>query len=103
MARTPRKMMMFRFWLDRLNARDYDAGTHLVLLRDAKDGRYTKTIRNGVRLIASLEQGRVDVLLELFPHIQALLLSHKLQDSYEVQPDQPYSLPLDQDEHALDI
>ena len=95
MARKPRKMMMFRFWLDQLNPRDQDAGAHLFALREAKDGRYTNTIRNGVRLIADLEQGRVEVLLQLFPHIQALLLSRQLQAGYDA--DQGYSLPLNQE------
>ena len=94
MARKPRKMMMFRFWLDQLSPRDNEAGAVLFELREAKDGRYTNIIRNGVRLISSLERGDVSVLLELFPHIQALLLSHRLNG--DVQPDQYRALPPDE-------
>lgn len=94
MARKPRKMMMFRFWLDQLNPRDQDAGAHLFVLREAADGRYTNTLRNGVRLIASLEQGRVDVLLELFPAIEAMLLSHRLRGDF----DAPRALPMNNED-----
>jgi hypothetical protein len=81
MARKPRKMMMFRFWLDQYSPRDEEAGNILYQLRNARDGRYTATIRNGVRLLVSLERGDVSVLLELFPHVQALLLAHQVEGS----------------------
>lgn len=72
----PRKKMMFRFWFDLYNPMDKDAGDYLYILRERKDGSYTRAIRNGARLLSSLQQGRVDVLLELFPHIQVLLNNH---------------------------
>lgn len=71
-----RRKMMFRFWLDQYRPEDVKPGQYLYMLRERKDGSYTRTIRNSIRLFATLEQGDVKVLLELFPHIQALLNNH---------------------------
>lgn len=71
-----RKKMMFRFWLDQLRPEDVKPGQYLYMLRERKDGSYTRGIRNSIRLLATLEQGDVSVLVELFPHIQMLLNNH---------------------------
>lgn len=83
MARKPRKMMMFRFWLNQWSERrdDREAGEILFALREEGSGRYTDIIRKGVRLVHSLERGDVSVLLELFPHVEALLMNHRLNNT----------------------
>lgn len=91
MARKPRKMMMFRFWLNQWSERndEREAGHILFTLREEGQGRYTDTIRKGVRLVHSLERGDVSVLFELFPHIEALILSHKLNSPPPALPALP--------------
>jgi len=56
----------FRFWLDA------DKDDELLLMEEIdhlKSQRsYTKTVRDGIRLIIDLRKGNFDVLFELFPH-----------------------------------
>lgn len=59
----------FTFWLD------YNKDEEL-LLADAIDDlkrkrRFVTTIRDGIRLICDLRQGRVEVLFELFPWVKS--------------------------------
>lgn len=62
----------FSFWLD-LNKDD-----ELMLAEQIDDLKrrrlFTRTIRDGIRLICDLRRGNLDVLLELFPE-----LKHRLQ------------------------
>lgn len=56
-----------RFWLNQ----DVAKQMHLIdILREAKSRRkYHSMIRDGIRLVHDLQNGRLDVLLELFPWI----------------------------------
>ena len=56
----------FLFWLN------YDKDEELLvadMIDELKTRRqFTKSIRDGIRLVYDLRQGKVDVLRELFPH-----------------------------------
>ena len=58
----------FQFWLDG------DKDQELLLMEEIdhlKSQRsFTKTIRDGIRLIVDLRKGSYDVLFELFPHMK---------------------------------
>lgn len=68
-----RYRVMHKFWLD--VAKD-DEDTLDATIHELKRKRtFTKTIRDGLRLICDLHQGRLDVLFELFPWVRAEFLS----------------------------
>ena len=59
----------FQFWLDA------DKDDELLLMEEIDELKskrsFTKTIRDGIRLICDLRKGQVDVLFELFPWVKA--------------------------------
>lgn len=58
---------MYRFWLD-LNRNDEAAiAEHIEHLKDKRN--FTRTIRDGVRLLAELRNGSIDFLIALFPFV----------------------------------
>ena len=61
----------FKFWM----RTDLETESHIIrVLDNAKSRRkFTATIRDGVRLVHDLQNGRVDVLLELFPWVMTLV------------------------------
>jgi len=59
--------MRFNFWLD-LEKKDENSLVETInILKEKRD--FVRTIRNGIRLIYDLSQGRTDVLSELFPWV----------------------------------
>jgi len=66
-----RHRIMYKFWLD-ANKDD-----ELLLMEDIDDLKYrrlfSKTIRDGIRLIIDLRKGNLDVFLELFPQFKERL------------------------------
>lgn len=65
------------FWLDVNKPRGLELAE---LIDELKQGRvYSQAIRDGLRLIADLWRGRVDVLLELFPWVEAAFYDRFLE------------------------
>lgn len=60
-----RKLIPFQINL--LNPDEYHIGQQIVQLK--RERRFSKTVRDGIRLICDLRKGRVDVLQELFPWV----------------------------------
>lgn len=60
-----RSRRVFKFWLNLFNDTEYEIAELLEFAKRRRE--YTGIIRDGIRLILSLRQGRTDVLLELFP------------------------------------
>ena len=64
---------LFKFWLD------FDKDEELLIAEEIdhlkKNRTFTKTIRDGIRLIGDLRRGRVAVLFELFPWVKAEFLA----------------------------
>lgn len=60
--------LQFKFWLDVNKADEY----HIAELIDElkRGGAFSKAIRDGLRLIADLWRGNLDVLLTLFPWVE---------------------------------
>ena len=67
----------FCFWLD------CDKDDELLIAEEIdtlkQERSFSKTIRDGIRLISDLRRGNVDVLLELFPEVKAALKPDPLQ------------------------
>ena len=57
--------LMYKFWLDVNKPDEFELAEQIDELKVGHT--FTRTIRDGLRLIQSLRQGRVDVLLEMFP------------------------------------
>ena len=64
---------MHKFWLDITKDTEdrLDEQIHTLKL----ERKFAGTIRDGIRLICDLRQGRVDVLFELFPWVKAEFLA----------------------------
>ena len=78
--------LQFKFWLDVSKAEEL----HLAeLIDELKQGRvFSQAIRDGLRLIANLWQGKVEVLLALFPWVE----DYFFQRFLEQQPSSEYAL-----------
>jgi hypothetical protein len=61
------KRAQFKFWLDVTKKQEYELALQCDDLRHKR--QFAKTIREGIRLILDLRQGRTAVLFELFPHL----------------------------------
>lgn len=61
----------YTFWLDLLKPQEENLSDEIELLKNKRS--FASTIRDGIRLILSLREGRVDVLLELFPFVREKL------------------------------
>lgn len=60
--------LQYMFWL---NLDKPDQASIAAIIEDLKEARsFAKTIRDGIRLITSLQRGDTSVLLELFPLLQ---------------------------------
>jgi hypothetical protein len=66
-----RLLIQYRFWLDVMKPVEHGLAYQLDMMKTNKTRQFHKTIRDGLRLILDLRQGRVDVLFELFPDLQA--------------------------------
>lgn len=60
--------LQFKFWLDVNKPEEYALAEIIADLKENKT--FSKVIRDGIRLIWSLGQGDLDVLLTLFPWVE---------------------------------
>src|SRR5262245_40355436 len=60
--------LQFRFWLDKFRPDENELAQYVSTLK--KKRRFAQTIRDALRLIRDLQQGRVEVLLALFPWVK---------------------------------
>lgn len=69
----PRKSFRtrFEFWLDLEKPGHFSLAETIEQLKAQR--AYSRTIRNGIRLITDLEAGNTDVLFELYPHLKEAL------------------------------
>ena len=63
----------YTFWLDLKKSPEEALSDEIELLKNKRS--FAKTIRDGLRLMIDLREGRVDVLRELFPWVSAKLQS----------------------------
>jgi hypothetical protein len=63
--------LQFKFWLDITRPDEESIADIIEKLKNAR--RYTAAVRDGLRLVWDLGQGKTDVLLELFPFVKAAL------------------------------
>jgi hypothetical protein len=59
----------YDFWLDMGKEKEAQLADHIELLKNRR--RFVQTVRDGIRLIDDLRQGKLDVLFELFPWVRA--------------------------------
>ncbi|MBL8152755.1 MAG: hypothetical protein JNM70_01125 [Anaerolineae bacterium] len=60
--------LRFTFWLDMHKADEHDLAETIDTLKSRK--LFVKTIRDGIRLVCSLMEGRLDVLFDLYPWVR---------------------------------
>ena len=72
----------FKFWLNTNNSEEEKLAEQIKSLKRKRS--FSKTVRDGIRLICSLRDGRLDVLQQLFPWVWD-------QITLEVQANQPKS------------
>lgn len=75
--------LMFRFWLDMFKPEEEELADTIELLKNERS--FSKTIRDGIKLITNLRQGKLDVLFELFPWVKAEFMEYMR----EIQPADP--------------
>ena len=95
MATLERFRKRFMFWLNINNPRDFEIAQLIADLK--RKGLFTKTIRDGIKLICSLREGRVDVLLKMFPFV-----AQYFQSQLHAQQQQQYELMQDQNKFMED-
>lgn len=66
-----RHRIRYAFWLDIKKSDEEKLSDDIELLKNKRS--FAKAIRDGLRLILSLREGSVDVLLELFPFVKEKL------------------------------
>ncbi|MAS36297.1 MAG: hypothetical protein CL610_19995 [Anaerolineaceae bacterium] len=71
---TDRYRMRFDFQLNVAKDEEYAIDEQIGSLK--KQGLYSKTVRDGIRLVSNLRDGNLDVLFELFPWVQAEFLEY---------------------------
>jgi hypothetical protein len=65
---TKRYREKFTFWLNLTNNSEYEIAEQITELKRKRS--FSKTIRDGIRLIYDLRQGNTTVLVELFPWVK---------------------------------
>lgn len=81
----------YSFWLDRRKP-DERAVEDLISQMKA-DRAFTPSIRDGLRLMADLQAGKLDVLFELFPWVRAEFLEYMRELQPEVTPEPAQAQP----------
>ena len=74
MAKIKRYRMRFDFQLNVAKDSEFAIAETIKWLKS--QGLYSKTIRDGIRLICDLRDGNLDVLFELFPWVRAEFLEY---------------------------
>jgi hypothetical protein len=69
--------LRYTFWLDLNDQEESQLAEHIDQLKTQRS--FAKTIRDGIRLIADLRAGKLDVLFELFPWTGAAFLAATTQ------------------------
>lgn len=79
--------LMFRFWLDMFKSEEAAIADQVEILKNKRS--FTQTIRDGIRLICDLRNGKLDILFELFPWVRAEFMEYMrdLQLSKPAQAD----------------
>ena len=70
--------LRFTFWLDMNKPEEYALSEYIEALKETRS--FASTIRQGLRLINDLRQGRLEVLFELFPWVKAEFLESLQRD-----------------------
>ena len=66
---TKRYRMRFDFQLNVAKDEEYAIAEQISYLKS--QGRYSRTVRDGIRLVSDLHEGNLDVLFDLFPWVRA--------------------------------
>lgn len=69
-----RYRMRFDFQLNVAKNEEFAIAEQISFLK--QQGLYSKTVRDGIRLVSDLREGNLDVLFELFPWVRAEFLEH---------------------------
>ncbi|MEL6309910.1 MAG: hypothetical protein AAFQ52_17345 [Chloroflexota bacterium] len=88
----------YSFWLDR--RKPDERAVEDIISQMKADRAFTPSIRNGLSLMADLQDGKLDVLFELFPWVRAEFLEYMREiqpeaknESTQPQPSEPTPTP----------
>jgi hypothetical protein len=88
MSQANRRRYRYTFWLDHLNPTETEIAGLIQVLKAKRT--FAKNVRNGLRLMHDLSQGRLEVLFELFPWVRAEILEY-------IYPSEPPKSPFEVD------
>lgn len=71
---SPRFRLRFTFWLDMLKKEEANIADTIELMKNERS--FSSAIRDGLRLIWDLRQGKLEVLFELFPWVRAEFMEY---------------------------
>ncbi len=71
---TERYRMRFDFQLNVSKEDEHAIAEQIAMLK--QQGLYSKTVRDGIRLVSDLRDGKLDVLFDLFPWVRAEFLEY---------------------------
>ena len=83
---TKRFRLRFTFWLDMLKEGESAVAETIDTLK--KKRLFAETVRDGIRLVCDLRDGKLDVLFELFPWVRAEFLEYMRELTSETLPEQ---------------
>jgi hypothetical protein len=72
---------MYRFWLDFTKPSEKAIADKIENLKNSRS--FTSVIRDGIRLICDLRDGKLDILFELFPWVRAEFLEY-MRDTTQI-------------------
>ncbi len=75
----------YKFWLNLVSDHEYAIAEQIEFLKRSR--LFVGAVRDGLRLLISLRQGRADVLRELFPNIEEILGLSKIEPPPSSTPD----------------
>jgi hypothetical protein len=78
---TKRFRLRFTFWLDMLKEGELAVAEAIQKLK--VDRLFAETVRDGIRLVCDLRDGKLDVLFELFPWVRAEFLQYMREIALE--------------------
>ena len=76
-----RYRLMYKFWLNVNKPEEEALADDIELLKNERS--FTKTIREGIRLICELRDGKLDFLLALFPFVVDLIFERFFRSEIE--------------------
>lgn len=96
---TRRYNLQFKFWLNANDDFELWLADEIAKLKSKRS--FTRTIRDGIRLVIDLRAGKTDVLFELFPWVRNMVIAAAAPTPPMIRP--IAAAPRDFQSHELDL